>query len=756
MKKYLAYILIVIILVGIFSPTFVSAQSASDCIPLWFDFAGCATYALLWLLFAILSLVSLFLMFSGMILDFVLNYTIVDMRLRIDGLSGINTAWKILKDLMNIVFIFLLLYEAIKLIIGQGSKESVKKFITGIVLASILINFSLFFTKVLIDASNIVTVGLYDATIINSEPLVVGPSTGTSIIGLSTPIMRAVGLTSFFSTGTFESMTSAAGGQLNMLAIPILALVLFSVVIFVFFAMSMMLIIRFLTLILLLILSPIAYMGLALNFMKPYSSQWWKAFNSQLLFPPILMLMMLIVITLVSSPGFIISGNWGNVIPTGSDPESINQSAQGFIDLIFKFIMVIGLTISALVISKKVSNDGSSHISNATAKLTGFAGSAVMGGAGRFGRATVGRAANNAANDDDLKARAIMERKGFIDKTKGAWARTVLKTSDKLAGKSFDVRGTSSFESLAKTSGFGGDFGKPDKNDNFRDKLKEQAEKAEKNAKLYKPSEAHYAKAKEIDTRTKLAETQINSENFIKVEDGRWRETEEGKLATQHETELNEAIASATSSKKESLEKFQENNKKIKELQKKLDWTESAEEKSKIELEMNRLGEETKAKETAVVEMGKIVDQRKALFETSKASRTKFESQEMIGLKNMAKLGSDNEAKLNEQYKARVDGLADLQESSNVAWRVTANTLGTFTNVLGLTAQPRSRVERETIARKIKGVYQEKSKKEKAEQATREYMEENEKKKEDEKKGGGDMPKKETPPTQVPVPTPAP
>jgi len=444
MKKLFAYILIVIILVGIFSPTFVSAQSISNCtvtfdwgVPNMPDPTLCVQGLLLYFLYGILSLVSLLLMIAGTMMDFVVNYTIVNMRLRIDGLNGINIAWKILKDLMNIAFIFLLLYEAIKLIIGQGSRESVKKFITGIVLASLLINFSLFFTKVLIDASNIVTVGLYDATIDRSTVIVTNP-TAPAFLGLSTPIMRVVGLTSFYDTGTFTTMMESAGGFWNILAIPILGIFLFIVVTFVFIAVAGMLIVRFFTLILLLILSPIAYMGLALNFMKPYSSQWWKAFNSQLIFPPVFMLMMLVSLTIAVSPGFITNGNWGEIVNglNGSNP----QLSMGTAQLLLNFIIFIGLIIASLTISKKISTDGSSHISNATSKLTGFAGGAVMGGGAWLGRRSAGYVGNSMANNVNLQEKASDNNKNIASRM---LAKTALYSARTSRDATFDVRNAS-------------------------------------------------------------------------------------------------------------------------------------------------------------------------------------------------------------------------------------------------------------------------------------------------------------------------
>lgn len=587
MKKILTHILILVILVGFFTPLTTNAQSLTDCAPLpgWFDGEGCISAVILWVLFGLMALISLFLMLAGTLLDFIVNYTITEMSLRLTNLNGINIAWKILKDLMNIAFIFILLYESIKMIIGQGSKESIKRFILGVVLASILINFSLFFTKVLIDASNVITIGLYDAIIDNSTVGVPNPS-GASILGLSTPIMRAVGLTSFFDAPTFENMSRNAGGVWNMVFIPILGIILFLVVTFVFLAISVMLLVRFLTLILLLVLSPVAYMGMALDFMKPYASQWWNAFNSQLIFPPVFMLMMLIALTLITSPGFVVTGSWGSI----TDFNNTNpQVSQGTIELLFKFASIIGLIIASLSVSSSISKKGSTHIGNATSRLSGYAGAAVMGGAGRVGRGTIGRWGANKANDEDLKDRAT---RGGVS---GSIARMQLAAANRAATSSFDGRATDSFGALAKAGGMGSDFGKVDsKKTNFRAIMDAKAKEQEELVKRYEPSKLEVERVKTI----------LDSDEF------KAKEEEEKKKHLNSEEFKNSDIF-------KNSQKAEEENKKLEELTKN-DLTNVARLKQLEESKVQLFGEDEIARKTEIENLKKQIEDDKKIASSLK------------------------------------------------------------------------------------------------------------------------------------------
>jgi hypothetical protein len=95
---------------------------------------------------------------AGMILDFSVKYTIYgdDFRTMSNTISSI---WTLLRDIANICFIFVLLYAAIQQIINGSAS---KKILTSVIISAVLINFSLFVTRVVIDASNIVATSLYN------------------------------------------------------------------------------------------------------------------------------------------------------------------------------------------------------------------------------------------------------------------------------------------------------------------------------------------------------------------------------------------------------------------------------------------------------------------------------------------------------------------------------------------------------------------------------------------------------------------
>jgi hypothetical protein len=434
----------------------------------------CLDTALAAIAYIIMSLISLLLYLSGMLLNFVLEQTITNMSVNMQGMTGINIGWKVIRDLMNIAFIFLLVFYAIKVIIGRDTRESVGKFIVGIVMASILINFSLFFTKVLIDASNIVTVGFYNS-------IVVVDGTNASNYGLSGRIVDKLGLNTFWKAGGLsEFKTNAYGDAKSITIVGIAGSILMIVATFVFLAISAMFIIRYLALILLLMLSPVGYMGLALPGMQKYAKDWWDTLTGQLLFAPIYMLMTWLVMTLLSTPLFGTAGKDANYasLLLGQDGKSTPDS----VGLLMNFAIIIGLMIATLTVSKQFASKGNKMIGQATGKLTAFAGGAVLGNAASAGRNTIGRFGKYVANSEKIGER--LKDRASQGGVGGFFAKQTLKVSDGAAQSSFDVRSVKPVGNLTKSLGIDLGKGADAKKVNFRKELEEKGEKEQKFAKV--------------------------------------------------------------------------------------------------------------------------------------------------------------------------------------------------------------------------------------------------------------------------------
>jgi hypothetical protein len=82
----------------------------------------------------------------------------------------IPEAWRVVRDLSNIFFILVLLYIAIKVVLGMTG-HGVKQTISQVVIMALLINFSMFFTSIVIDASNILALVFYNKIKVEAIPV---------------------------------------------------------------------------------------------------------------------------------------------------------------------------------------------------------------------------------------------------------------------------------------------------------------------------------------------------------------------------------------------------------------------------------------------------------------------------------------------------------------------------------------------------------------------------------------------------------
>lgn len=380
-----------------------------------------------WLSILILQLAALITDLSGTILNYVVQFTVVDMAKKISEIGTIDKAWKTIRDIANMAFIFVLLYAAIRTILGIGSDT--KKLIVNIVVVAILINFSLFFTKAVIDASNVLAITFYDA---------IAPSALRSDLsrGLSGELMGPLRIQSLWkiTEDTFK------GKQL--IIIGVMGTVVSLIAAFVFFAVAIMFVIRFVVLIFVIILSPLAFMGFILPQLKTQKDQWLDALLGQAFFAPIYFMLTWVVI--IISRGLLTStggdmrevftgviGADGNV--TSPTPESLA--------LLVNFIIMIVFLIASLIIAKQWADKAGHGVPGLTKWATGAAGGVAFGGLGWAGRSTFGRLGGAAAGSASLQEASDKKRSGFLwDRTKGATARLALYASRKVEGGSFDAR----------------------------------------------------------------------------------------------------------------------------------------------------------------------------------------------------------------------------------------------------------------------------------------------------------------------------
>jgi hypothetical protein len=387
---------------------------------------------------------------AGVFLNFVLTYTIIDLTSHINSITGINIAWGAIRDLMNMTFIFVLIYVAITTILGISGPQW-KKTLIGVVIAAVLINFSLFFTKVIIDTSNIVALTFYnqitqcDSAI--SATGVTASGAGLSVSrGLANCFMKPLGLTGLFHLDAGSKLLGKLGfGKLALLSLG--STVFLVTTAFTFFAVSIMFAIRFVTFIFLMILSPIAVMGSVIPKIGDKTKEWWKKLFDQCLFAPIYMIMVWIVLKIINTGLSGIDPTTGAPIP-GKELSGLFDGVDAS-SMIFNFVIIIIFIISTLIIAKQVANQAGS----VGQKLVGAALGAGAGVAGWGGRKVIGGYGRGMADNERTKEMAA-NTEGRYSRLQQMRAQTSLKMGQKLAGASFDVRSSKALGAVGGAVGF--------------------------------------------------------------------------------------------------------------------------------------------------------------------------------------------------------------------------------------------------------------------------------------------------------------
>jgi len=214
----------------------------------------------------------------GLVLDKLVVITMSGTTDIFKSLGDLYNIWLIIRDFLNITFIFLCLYIAIRQILGKAGSNVYKMF-GEIVVAAVLINFSWFICRLMIDASGYLSVALY-----NQAGLEISSFSEKVIDGLRLKNLLMASLTDWTITS-----------QIATISTYVFKVVAMWWLCKAFYTAIAVLIARIVSLIFLIITSPVAFVGSTIPFIGSYGSKWWKEFMNQLTIAPAFALLLVIV-----------------------------------------------------------------------------------------------------------------------------------------------------------------------------------------------------------------------------------------------------------------------------------------------------------------------------------------------------------------------------------------------------------------------------------------------------------------------------
>ena len=470
---------------------------------------GIILKSIAYILLIIRALAGLLLVISAKILDWSLQ---VSIGFDYTKIGGVSEVWTIVRDIFNVLFVFILLWAGITQIIGTA-KVNTKQIIIGVVIAGLLINFSMFFARVLIDTSNIVSTALYNQLVTINGPSV-SLTTGLTS-GLGIPQVTASGGNAFtanYNAGKTEiSSTNITNtiGTFGTIILFILQITIYLVAAFAFFSVFILFIGRIVTLLLLLALSPLGFLGTTaigelLKDVKKTTDWWWEEFTAQLFVAPIFLL--LIFITLKIAHGF------GDPTKMNAITDALGKSSQtGGLDpsILFKFAIIIYLILKTVELTKKSSGSVGAAINSIGQKAVGFGLGVATGGGAMMLRGSIGKFASNVAKGNGRIGGALnraANRGGAL----GGFAKWTQTGAEKTAGASFDMRNTALGKNMATRSGIDANAGVKVATGGYDGSRKRYDERQTKNAEI--ASRLTDREKEGVSIKVKDEEMRINAE----------------------------------------------------------------------------------------------------------------------------------------------------------------------------------------------------------------------------------------------------
>lgn len=317
---------------------------------------------------------------TGMLLDYSIQELVVNFgkNFQATGLGvAVNNLWGVVRDLFNLTFIFGLIFIGFRMIINSDDSGA-KKAIVNLIIAALLVNFSLFITKTVIDFSNIAAVQI-------TQVIYRGGTASNQSISVAFGVQ--MGLSSLWGqtqaqTNQVRVETGAAlpqGGLLYIFG----AMILFLIAAFAFAAGAILLFVRFIALNIMMILSPIIFLGRVFSPLQKYSDAYWSKFLNYCFFAPAFLLMIYFSLYILGTFTGVMRQTSGLAAELGPGGNSVNAIAS--------LLMSGGFLIASVLVAQKMSIAGSAMTLKVGNNLRGAVNTGLLAAPRFAGRQSIGR-----------------------------------------------------------------------------------------------------------------------------------------------------------------------------------------------------------------------------------------------------------------------------------------------------------------------------------------------------------------------------
>lgn len=381
-------------------------------------------------IYPIIYIFFFFLFYIGYVLSW-LGAIILDTNLNPAIINGVLThpaidqGWQIFRDIANLFFILILLFIAIGTIVRSQS-YNLKNLLPKLIIAVFLINFSSVIAKVIIDFGNIFMYGVLK--------WMCPPGSTDCFTNFYAQLMTVIDK----FKDTYDITYATTAQEVVGIAVAFIYSFIYGLILL---ALGTFLMIRIAAFALLIVLSPLAFVGEVFPGLKEISSEWWDKLIKYVMFGPIFALLLYI------------SGLMARItisVPTStifSNNPNLGIFGELYATIIVNIIPLIFL-IAIIPVTQKLGIAGANAVLGATV----LAGGGFLAGATKFAGGAIDRYLARGAGVKTGKGAGTLARGGAWMRRQGAylspgaWKRALKAHSaegehdyDEAAGKMRDV-----------------------------------------------------------------------------------------------------------------------------------------------------------------------------------------------------------------------------------------------------------------------------------------------------------------------------
>lgn len=325
---------------------------------------------------------------AGLLFNWLMDHTIIQFGTFYGTIKvAVETAWTAFRDIANILIIGIFTFIAISIILGL-KEYGQKKMIANVLIIAVMINFSLLFTKMIIDASNYTAAQIYTAAALGGSNVAgsgspVGAATTATKYGIADQFMNLLGVGTFSNAyKTVNDIGEAQDSGWSTLGHGLMTMIVVLAAAMVLFYGCFLLVSRMIMLIFLMVTASIAFASYLIPKWSGGSygwSAWWSSLLWCAAFAPILMLMLWMTLNV----SYALRGTSDATLGV-----ALSNPTTSSIGALFNYILILGLLFGTFKISSMWSHKIGGFSMAAMLPALGIAGAGRL--AGLLGKNTLG------------------------------------------------------------------------------------------------------------------------------------------------------------------------------------------------------------------------------------------------------------------------------------------------------------------------------------------------------------------------------